>query len=253
MGILRVGKSKELLQIHLPGGRAQQIRAPYHLCYPGKAVVHGDRQLIHVYAVGPPDHHIPAVRGKVPPGDSLDPVLYLPDPVRYPHPPGRIPAHGRPLRLAQVPAGAGIDIGAVAQVGGIDAVELAAGAVAGIQQTLVPELLKISIIHPCLPALGRCLPVPGQAQPGKVLPQNPDVFFTGALGIQILHPKNHFTALGFHRQPGNQGREHVAQMHSARGRGGKPPHRGYRIHRYHHQNRAAMPRSSSAMANFRPT
>ena len=114
MGVLRVGEAKELLQVHLSRGGAQQVRPPDHLVHPGLPVVHRHCQLVHIDPVGPADHHIPAVRGKIHGEPPLNPVLHRPLPVRHQDPPGRGAAESLPLGSGQAPAGAGVDVGAVA-------------------------------------------------------------------------------------------------------------------------------------------
>ena len=252
MGVHRVGKAKQRLQIHLPGGGAQKVHAPHHLGDTGLAVVHGDGQLVDINPIRPADHHIAAVRGKIHLKMALHQILNAVHPVRHPHTPGGGAVHGLFLGLRQIPAGSGVDISPVGQVRGIDAVELAAGAVAGVQQPLFRQYGKIPVIDRAPGALGGRLPVVVKAQPGKVLPQGFGIGRAGPLGVQILHPQHHLAVPAPDRQPGDEGREHVAQMHPPRGGGGKAAHRLHRIHRYHHQNSAASASSSRAMMYFSP-
>ena len=54
-------------------------------------------------------------------------------------------------------------------MGSIDAVELAAGAVAGVDQAQFLQPVKVFVISLSPAALGRGLPVIGKAQPGQIL------------------------------------------------------------------------------------
>ena len=152
-------------------------------------------------------------------------IIEAVDPVRHPDP----PAMGLVRLFRQVPAGAGVNIGTVGPVRGVDAVELAAGAEAGVQQPFVHELFKIAVINGASLALGRLLVIPAKAQPAQVIPQNGGKFITGALGVQVLHPQQNVTVPGFHRQPGDQKGKYIAQVHPTGRCGRKPAHR-WHIH-----------------------
>ena len=182
----------------------------------------------------------------------LHPIFHRPDPVRHPNPPCRGAVKCCPLRFRQIPAGAGVDVGAVGQVRRVDAVKLAAGAVAGIQQPHFGEFVKIPVVNGAARALGRRLPVVVQTQPAQVFPEDLRVFLTGSLGIQILHPENHFSALRAHGQPCNQRREDVAQVHPPGRSGGEAPYGLQLSHLIHHQMMPAIPASSPRSSSTRP-
>ena len=129
-------------------------------------------------------------------------------------------------------------------MGGIYTVQLAAGAVAGIEQPFVPENFKVMIIYLGSPALGGRFPVKVQSQPAQILAQYLGKFPAGAHGIQILHPQNHLPAPGADGQPGHQCRKYIAQMHPPGGGGGKAAYRCYSIHAAHQMAMAAMAMSS---------
>ena len=138
MGIFGVLEAEELLQVHLPGRAAQQVPAPDHLGDAGFAVIHGDGQLVDIHAVGPPDHEIAAVRQQVLPVGTLNQIGECIFPVGDHDPPAGQPLLGGPLFGGQVPTGARVDVGAVGEMGGVDIVELTAGAVAGKQEVFLP-------------------------------------------------------------------------------------------------------------------
>ena len=213
MGVFRVREAQQRLQIHLPGRRAEQVCTPYHLIDPGQRVIHGDGQLVNIDPVGPAHHKISTVSGQILPVSALDPVIHCPRLIGHTHTPGGCSAEGGLLRVAQIPAGAGIYIGAIRHMGGIDAVELAAGAVAGVKQPHSLQLFKVLPVDFAALALGLGLLIPVKAQPLQILPENFRVFRAGALGVQILHPQHHMPPCLSHAEPGHQCREHIAQMH----------------------------------------
>ena len=215
-----MGESQKLLQVHLPGSRTQKIHASNHFCDTGFAVIHRNSQLIDIYAVSPANHHIAAIGGKIQGIVTLNMVGNAPDPVRNFHTPGRLPVKSGPLFRRQVPAGAGIDISAVGQMGGIDRVELASGAVTGVQQAQVCHFFKIAVVNPAPLALGRCFHIPVKAQPPEIVPQNGSEIRTGPLGVQIFHSENQFTILAADGEPCDQSCKNVTQVHPA-GRGGR--------------------------------
>ena len=69
-----MGETEQLLQVHLPGSRAQKVGAPNHLGNAGLAVIHGDGKLIDIHAVCPAHHKITAVPEQIFPVASLHPV-----------------------------------------------------------------------------------------------------------------------------------------------------------------------------------
>lgn len=99
--------------------------------------------------------------------------------------------------------------------------------------------------------LGRGLPVVVQTKPVQILPQHFGVFRAGSLGIQILHPQDHFSVPGADRQPGDQGRKHIAQVHPPRRGGRKPTHR--RCHSSITAHQAAMARMPMVSRTARNT
>ena len=94
-----------------------------------------------------------------------------------------------------------------------------------LQQLQILQFLKIAIINGTTLALGGLFPIPGQAQPSKILPQSIGKILAGALGIQILHPQHDGATPALDRQPGDQKGKHIAQVHSARRRRRKSAHR----------------------------
>ena len=218
-----MGKAKQLLQIHLPGRRAQQILTPHHLRDTGFAVIHGHCQLIHIDPVRPAHHKIAAIGDEIFPIGALSQILHHPLSVRNHHPPGRLPVKGGSLVIGQVSAGAGVHISAVGQMGCVYIVQLAASAVAGVQKLQVCQPFKISVVDGAALGLGSGLQIPVKTQPLQILPQNPGIFIAGTLGIQILHAQHQCAIPAADRQPGHQCGKYIAQMHPSRRRGRKAP------------------------------
>ena len=216
-------------------------------------IVNGDGQLVYIYPVSPADDKVTAFRGKIQPVLALHQVTQRPNLFRDPYPPG-----GQPILWGRgkITAGAGIDIGAVGQVGGVDAVELAAGAVAGVQQTFVHHFFEIAVINIASLALGSSFPVPVQTQPPQIVPEDVGKVSAGALGVQILHAQDQGAVTAAHRQPGDQGGKYVAQVHPPGGRGSKSS--DYLFHGVHlikdmthRASTAAMARVSRTMVRIR--
>ena len=74
MVIAGVGSAQKLLQIHLPGGRGEQIPAPDHFRHADGGIVYHHGQLIHKDAVGPANQKVTTVPGQVFYVESLDPI-----------------------------------------------------------------------------------------------------------------------------------------------------------------------------------
>ena len=139
-------------------------------------------------------------------------------------------------------------------MGRVDTVQLAAGAVAGVQQTLVHEFFKIAVVNFRSPALGGSFLVPAEAQPLQIIAQNFRKIAAGALGVQIFHPQYHAAALTANRHPGDQRGEYVTQVHPSRGRRRKAPYHAaaHRSHPIHQEIRAAAATSSRKSRNKSP-
>ena len=56
-------ETQQRLQIHLPGGRTEQIHTTNHLIDPGKTIINGDSQLIDIDTVGPAHYKVTAMGG----------------------------------------------------------------------------------------------------------------------------------------------------------------------------------------------
>ena len=159
---------------------------------------------------------------------------------------------GSALGFRQIAAGAGVDVGAVAQMGGIDAVKLTAGAVAGVEKTPLLQRIKVAVINLRPLTLRRRLPIPVKTQPEKILPKDSGEFCAGALGVQVLHPQYQLSIPGTDRQPGQQRRKYIAKMHPPRGGGGEASHRLYSRHFAHHAAMATIPASSRRASRSSP-
>ena len=229
MAIGRVGKAEFFLQIHLPRRTAQEIHPSYHLGDTRFPIIHHHRQLVDITSVCPTNHKVTAIGGQVLRKASLQQILQVPQLIRHLHSPSRFPAKSRLFRLRQVSASAGIDIGTIGQVGRIHIVKLAAGAKAGIEQPFVHEFFKITIVNFAALALGRLFFLPRKTQPQQIFPQGLGKLCAGALGIQILHPQHDAAISALHRQPCDQKRKHIAQMHPS-GRRGRKASYGLNVH-----------------------
>ena len=219
----RRGLIQQPVEIELSGGRGQQIAAPHHLADAHAGVVHHHGQLVGVDPVGAADDEIAAVAQQVFAVVALETVAENNGLVRNLQPPGGLPARG-PVLWAQAPAGAGIDglpVGGVGRGGGV---ELSAGAVAGVYQSLRFQRFKSGAVIFRPPRLRLALPVPVQAQPFEVAPDGVGIDRLGAIRVQVLDAQEHTPAHRPDGQPGQQGGEHVSQVHHPRGTGGKPAH-----------------------------
>lgn len=83
-----MGSAQKLLQVHLPGGRGEQVPAPDYFRHTGGGIVYHHSQLVHKDAVGPADQEVTAVPGQVFYVEALDPILDGNFPVWHPDPPG---------------------------------------------------------------------------------------------------------------------------------------------------------------------
>ena len=101
MSVLRPGKAKQLLQIHLPGRRGKKILTAHHLGNTGLPVIYRHSKLIDINTVCPTDHKITAIPQKIFPIFALDKVLYSPFSIRNLYPPGRGPPKALTLDICQ--------------------------------------------------------------------------------------------------------------------------------------------------------
>ena len=181
--IAGVGSAQKLLQVHLPGGRGEQVPAPDYFRHTGGGIVYHHSQLVHKDAVGPADQEVTAVPGQVFYVEALDPILDGNFPVWHPDPPGGGAAKSGLLCRTQIPAPAVVYVDPVSGMGCICPMQAATGAVAGIQESAgfqQPEGGQVSV---GAAALGLGLPVPSEPQPGEVLAELRGIAFPGALGI----------------------------------------------------------------------
>ena len=99
-------------------------------------------------------------------------------------------------------------------------VQLAAGAVARVDQALLLQFCKMCGIDRASRALRRHLAVPVQPEPAEVPPQLLGIGRTAALRVKVLDAQQHTPALRPDGKPREQRGKNIAQMHTP-GRAGR--------------------------------
>ena len=239
MGELRRFQPQQAVEVELPGGGREQVRAPHHFRHAHAGIVHHHRQLVGKHAVGTAEVEIPAVAEQVL-GVGAHTAIGEGDVLVGHHETvgrGFLFALFGDLLRRQPPAGAGIDDVAIRCMGCAGGMELGTGAETRVNKALCFQFVialgvdgsALALVIGAVGAAAAAALVPDKAQPAQVLFQCVGIFAGAALGIQILNAQNDAPALMFGTEPGQQAAGQIAQMEPPAGAGGKAP--GHSAHR----------------------
>ena len=195
MVILRRGIAENGEQPQLPRRGAQQIAAAHDLRHAAERIVAHNGKLIGIHAVGASDDKIAAGLGEPLCLRAADTVPERDGDVRHTDAPRGAAGLCGALLLRQVAAGSGIEHRAVRGMGRRGVVQLAAGAVARVDQALLLQFCKMCGIDRASRALRRHLAVPVQPEPAEVPPQLLGIGRTAALRVKVLDAQQHTPAL----------------------------------------------------------
>ena len=207
--VLRPAVPEQTLEIGLPGGGGEQVRAAHHAGDPLFGVVDRGGEMIGDDAVRAMDDEVADLATQVLAAGALHPVPNGEDPRVHPHPDRPRP----PARRHPVAAGAGIDAGG----------DLPAGAGAGKRVSPGAQALERGGVTVPAGALADHRSVPVEPQTIELAQDRPVGAGHAARGVEIVHAHQPSASPGARLEEAGQRGDHGTEVQGAGGGGGETP------------------------------
>ncbi len=250
VGIAWRGAAEQVLEMDLPRGRVEQIRAAHDVCDALFAVVDHHGKLVGIEPVGPPQHEVADVALQHLRDAALDPILET-----ELHGVGTHAQRACSATCETVPAGAGIHRRAIRCELSCRVRNLGARARAGIDIPCSPQCIERGLIVLAPHALVQNFAIPLKSECFQCAQDGISSAGLGAGLIEVLDPDQPLALCGARIQPACQRCHERTEVKRARGRGCKAPSVARRraaarcLRAFRHRLVACCPRQSAKVGD----